>query len=95
MQHDLLHVFFLPAHNPREGVLQYIRKKKKDILTKSRGRGCVKGQKFCLHCVLFFSPINLIRNMTPFIKEKNTSDPNPGSRVCVKQNSLLRMLHSL
>ena len=44
-------------------------------------RGCVKGLIICLHSVLSFIPVNLICNMTTFIK-KNIFDLTQGSRVC-------------
>ena len=41
-----------------------------DLVTPSRSDGCVKGQSFFVHCVLCFPPVNLICNMTTFLKGK-------------------------
>ena len=43
-----------------------------DILTRPRGRECVKGQNDRLRDVLGLIPINSIRNMTNFTNEQNT-----------------------
>ena len=58
----------------------------------SRGRGHVKGQHMCLHCVLCFIPVNLICNMKTLRKEKKPFDPTPGVKGVCKGKIFASML---